>query len=192
MKLKLSLIMLFGLPALLYSADSSSTAKTMPTLRWVGFARGNVDSAQILARWPSASMTNYCVILDPQKFDPFNMDRLERPQPKVKRFTDVFLLIDIPAPDTLTVYHLDLQIDLGIPVCTECDGGCAHLQRREVKTYPLELKVPNSNSKRMLLNMRDFVKDWHLVDIKITATVSIAKIQLLNQKIEMGRWPWCL
>jgi hypothetical protein len=123
-------IMMFALTSLLYSADSLSAESKFPTIRWIGFIKGNIDSARIFSKWPTKSIKHYGVLFNARRFDPFDMGRHDEQSIKIRRFKDVFLLLDILASDSQSTYFVELRIDKGIPVCTQCDGGCAHLDRR--------------------------------------------------------------
>ncbi|MGD0591636.1 MAG: hypothetical protein ABSA44_12705 [Bacteroidota bacterium] len=185
-------ILMLAFSSLLYSADSLTTTDKIPTIRWIGFVNGNIDSAMILSKWPVKLINNYGVLFNTKRFDPFDMGRYDEPSTRIMRFKDVFLLIDIPAPDSLSTYSVEIRIDKGIPVCINCDGGCAHLDRRETKNIQLEIAVPLGKSIRKLFNIREYIKDWHLVDVKIIVAMCLGKNKLLEDKIKMDKWPWCL
>src|SRR2546427_4791678 len=110
-------------------------------LHWLGYLKGDFHKAKILAVKPtSTSLSDYGVLLDAKRFDPFEMYKYDSDSEQEKYSSSALLLIEGPSSHSDSLYTLELIIDKGIPVCTECDGGCAHLKKRRLSKITKQLK----------------------------------------------------
>ncbi len=177
------------------SSSAFGQTETISTSRlyWLGYLSGDFQKAKILTAKPSSSRpSNYGVLLDVTKFDPFEMYKFDSQNDVRKYHCNVLLLIELRADSSDSLYTLELVLNKGIPVCTDCDGGCAHLKERVSKKITKQLKSSSNQQIRHLVDISKLVKDWHLIDIKLTATLYLGKNKVSTSTISAERWPWCL
>ena len=159
---------------------------------WFGFVKGEVNKAKILGSYPdTSSIADFCVTFDGGLFDPLgersNDIRWSRPV----FFKKLFLLLSFPPRDTMKSFSLQLIIDKSMPLCQECDGGCAHFKESKIDTINLPFSLEPGERVRKLMDVGSYIKDWRILWFEVDAALLQNKTTLLSSSTSAGGWPWC-
>lgn len=170
----------------------SANAQELPSIRWVGYAKGDLNKAKLLRTMPRPdSIQNYCLHFQPTLFDPFNVRSADSLARGVRYFTKMYALISIPPADTAKTYSLRLLLHRTLPVCTECDSACMTVGQNRTDTVFVSIATKKKQLTRRLVDIGRYVKDWHLIDLEVVATLIDRNVGLNVISMLVSGWPWC-
>jgi hypothetical protein len=173
-------------------AASSMTAQPDVRLSWLGFLKGNPDSARLFVDYPKSDrFPHYAVKLAPKLFDPLNQKRWDLDSRQRVYFTKMILLLtadSVRPNDSLTIRFI---IEKTLPFCTQCDGGCYKVRDVAIDTTFHRFVPAVGRINRHVVDVTRIVSDWHLIDLSVQATVFAGSKQLASADVLVGGWPWC-
>jgi len=159
---------------------------------WFGFVKGDINRAKILTDFPDTSKTSdFCVIFDGKLFDPLGQRNIDVQLSRPVYFNRLLLLLSFPSCDTISSFTLKLVINKSMPICPECDGGCAKFKESQIDTIFTHVVIEPGNRTRKLFDLFEYIKDWHILDFTVTAILFENENILAKSSISSGGWPWC-
>jgi hypothetical protein len=170
---------------------SIQTSENTSRLLWVGDQQGSLKRATIVTSSERGSKSHdYLTLFDERRFDPFGQHLLSNPTDSTQYFEKLLLFIELPPDTEFHDYRLDIHIDKGLPICTQCDGGCARLLKRKDQDASIVLNSGSTES-RYLISISDLVSDWHMLDVNVSATLQLDTVVLERSSVSVKGWPWC-